>query len=112
LAIYIDAFYYRLSIYLGMLNASLSSLVKACASADEGSKKTICDGSASVIPDMKKRIKELSFVVRSSRQRIYKRFKSDFDTLKKNYEESWRFVMNTLKSYGLEKSYNFSSSVE
>ncbi len=109
-AMYIDAFYYRLSRILGNLVEALSSLSSACATAQKDASDSLCKGS--LLDDYKNKVKELQKVVSDSRRKIWDRFSSDFKIFRKNYENSWRFVMNTLRTYGLEKSYNFSASVE
>ena len=111
LAIYIDAFYYRLSIALGSVSSAVSSILKACSNAQKDASDAIC-GKKSILEDYLDRLRKLRRVVSDSRSKIYKTFESDFEKLRKDYENSWRFVMNTLRTYGLEKSYNFSASAE
>lgn len=110
-AMYIDAFYYRLSILLGNLTEALSSVSSACATAQKDASDSICR-EGSPLNDYLKKVKKLQRIVSDSRKTIWDTFKSDFNTLRKNYENSWRFVINTLRTYGLEKSYNFSASAE
>lgn len=111
IAMYVDAFYYRLSIALGSVSSAVSSILKACSNAQKDASDTVC-AKESALTDYLRKVRELKKIVSYSRSKIYETFESDFKKLRKDYEGSWRFVMNTLRTYGLEKSYNFSASVE